>query len=166
MSISGKTDPVVLRVKPADIAEALGQGLRDFQAMPLLGLMFGALYAIGGIKGDGSVSNALEVYDPATSLWSAYPSLPSARGALTAGIIENKLHVAGGATWKPLKTYSNHDVFDLSSKTWSNGPPLPTARQGSASAVAAGRWWVIGGGSGAGVFGGFTASDAVEAYEP
>ena len=49
MSISGKTDPVVRPITPADIAEALGQGLRDFQAMPLLGLAFGALYAAGGI---------------------------------------------------------------------------------------------------------------------
>ena len=49
MSISGKTDPVVRPIAAADIAEALGQGLRDFQAMPLYGLMFGALYAAGGI---------------------------------------------------------------------------------------------------------------------
>jgi uncharacterized membrane protein len=49
MSISGKTDPVVRPIAAADIAEALGQGLRDFQAMPLLGLTFGALYAAGGI---------------------------------------------------------------------------------------------------------------------
>ncbi len=49
MSISGKVDPVVRRVTAADIAEALGQGLRDFQALPLYGLAFGALYAVGGI---------------------------------------------------------------------------------------------------------------------
>src|SRR6201987_4380174 len=49
MSISGKTDPVVRPIAAADIAEALGQGLRDFQAMPLPGLMFGALYAAGGL---------------------------------------------------------------------------------------------------------------------
>jgi uncharacterized membrane protein len=49
MSISGKTDPVVRPIAAADIAEALGQGLRDFQAMPLYGLAFGALYAGGGI---------------------------------------------------------------------------------------------------------------------
>ncbi len=49
MSISGKVDPVVRPIKAADIAEALGQGLRDFQAMPLYGLAFGALYAGGGI---------------------------------------------------------------------------------------------------------------------
>ena len=49
MSISGKADPVVRRIAAADIAEALGQGLRDFQAVPLYGLVFGAFYAAGGI---------------------------------------------------------------------------------------------------------------------
>ena len=49
MSISGKVDPVVRRVTASDIAEALALGLRDFQAMPLYGLAFGALYALGGI---------------------------------------------------------------------------------------------------------------------
>ena len=49
MSVSGKVDPVVRPIAAADIAEALGQGLRDFQAMPWLGLAFGALYAAGGI---------------------------------------------------------------------------------------------------------------------
>ena len=48
-SVSGKADPVVRRIAAADIAEALGQGLRDFQAVPLYGLAFGALYAAGGI---------------------------------------------------------------------------------------------------------------------
>jgi uncharacterized membrane protein len=48
-SVSGKIDPVVRRIGTADIAEALGQGLRDFQAVPLYGLAFGALYAAGGI---------------------------------------------------------------------------------------------------------------------
>jgi len=48
-SISGKVDPVVRCITAADIAEALGKGLRDFQAAPLYGLAFGALYAGGGI---------------------------------------------------------------------------------------------------------------------
>ena len=48
MSVSGKFDPVVRRIRVADIAEALGQGLRDFQAVPLYGLMFGAIYMLGG----------------------------------------------------------------------------------------------------------------------
>jgi uncharacterized membrane protein len=49
MSISGRADPVVRRIAAADIAEALGQGLRDFQAVPLYGVAFGAFYAAGGI---------------------------------------------------------------------------------------------------------------------
>jgi len=48
MSISGKVDPVVRRVTIADIAEALAQGMRDFQAYPLYGLVLGGLYAAGG----------------------------------------------------------------------------------------------------------------------
>ena len=48
MSISGKVDPVVRRISVADVAEALTAGLRDFQAVPLYGLAFGALYAAGG----------------------------------------------------------------------------------------------------------------------
>src|SRR4051794_27036028 len=48
-SISRKIDPGVRRISAADIAEALGQGLRDFQALPLYGLAFGGLYALGGI---------------------------------------------------------------------------------------------------------------------
>ena len=48
-SISGKTDPVVRAVTVADVIDALGQGLRDFQAAPLFGLAFGALYALGGV---------------------------------------------------------------------------------------------------------------------
>jgi len=39
----------VLRVTAADVVEALGKGLRDFQALPLYGLSLGALYAAGGI---------------------------------------------------------------------------------------------------------------------
>jgi uncharacterized membrane protein len=48
-TISGKTDPVVRRITAADVAEALAQGLRDFQAAPLYGLVLGGLYAAGGL---------------------------------------------------------------------------------------------------------------------
>src|SRR4051794_34664416 len=49
-SVSGKVDPVVRRITSADIAEALTQGLRDFQAHPLIGLAFGLIYVVGGIS--------------------------------------------------------------------------------------------------------------------
>ena len=48
-SISGKVDPVVRRIGPSDIAEALVRGMRDFQTAPLYGLAIGGFYAVGGI---------------------------------------------------------------------------------------------------------------------
>lgn len=61
-SISGKADPVVRAVSARDIAEALVQGLRDFQAAPLYGLTFGALYAAGGMLIVASVTALGMVY--------------------------------------------------------------------------------------------------------
>ncbi|MGO9356745.1 MAG: DUF2189 domain-containing protein [Xanthobacteraceae bacterium] len=48
-SISGKSDPVVRKITAADVADAFGEGLRDFQAKPLYGLISGGIYAAGGI---------------------------------------------------------------------------------------------------------------------
>ena len=49
MDAPGKRDPVVRRVSVMDVVEALGKGLRDFQALPVFGLALGGLYAAGGI---------------------------------------------------------------------------------------------------------------------
>lgn len=48
-SVSGKIDPVVRRIAVTDVVDALGEGVRDFQALPLFGLAVGALYAGGGV---------------------------------------------------------------------------------------------------------------------
>lgn len=48
-SVSGKVDPIVRPIAAADVIDALGKGLRDFQALPLYGLVIGALYAAGGV---------------------------------------------------------------------------------------------------------------------
>lgn len=69
-SVSGKTDPVVRRISVMDVVEALGRGLRDFQALPLFGLFFGGLYAAGGIL----------IVLTATALGMSYLSYPLAAG--------------------------------------------------------------------------------------
>lgn len=48
-SISGKGDPIVRTVGTRDLADALALGMRDFQAAPRFGLLFGTLYAAGGL---------------------------------------------------------------------------------------------------------------------
>src|SRR5262249_11894752 len=47
-SISDKPDPIVLHITVADVVEAFGKGLRNFQALPLYGISLGAVYAIAG----------------------------------------------------------------------------------------------------------------------
>ena len=41
--------PAVLPLQVSDIADAAGRGMADFRARPMFGLVFGGLYALGGI---------------------------------------------------------------------------------------------------------------------
>ncbi|HWM46077.1 MAG TPA: DUF2189 domain-containing protein [Xanthobacteraceae bacterium] len=63
-------EPAILRINASDVVEAFGKGLRDFQAAPLYGLAFGALYAAGG----------LAVVMSATALGMSYFAYPLAAG--------------------------------------------------------------------------------------
>jgi uncharacterized membrane protein len=65
-----RPEPVVLRISATDVTDALGQGLRDFQALPLYGLALGAFYAAGGIL----------IVLTATWLGMSYLSYPLAAG--------------------------------------------------------------------------------------
>jgi uncharacterized membrane protein len=108
MSISGKVDPVVRPVAATDIAEALVDGLRDFQALPLYGLAFGALYAAGGI----AITLCL------TALGKAYLAYPLAAGfALIGPFVAIGLYevsrrretgqpVSFGAIWSTIRSRS------------------------------------------------------------
>lgn len=44
-----RPEPVVRSIRFADVTDALASGIRDFQRAPIYGLVFGALYALGGI---------------------------------------------------------------------------------------------------------------------
>lgn len=65
-----RTEPVVRTIAAADVIDALGKGLRDFQAQPRYGLVLGALYAVGGIL----------IVLCATALGMSYLSYPLAAG--------------------------------------------------------------------------------------
>ncbi|MEJ1157681.1 DUF2189 domain-containing protein [Prosthecomicrobium sp. N25] len=45
----GPADPTVREITVDDISAALAAGLRDFRAAPSFGLVFGGLYAVGGL---------------------------------------------------------------------------------------------------------------------
>ncbi len=61
-----KPEPIVRRIAARDISEAVVAGLRDFQAAPIYGLIFGGIYTLGGIAIVLSVTSA-------GIPWLAYP---------------------------------------------------------------------------------------------
>lgn len=69
-SISGKVDPVVRPIVVGDVVDAISRGLRDFQAAPKYGLVFGIVYALGGIA----------IVLSMTALGMAYMAYPLAAG--------------------------------------------------------------------------------------
>lgn len=107
-SVAGKSDPVVRPITVADVVEALGKGLRDFQAMPLYGLLFGALYAAGGVLIVLSIA----------SLGMVYLAYPLAAGFamigpfIAAGLYEMSRRREGGekptlrGMWERIKSHS------------------------------------------------------------
>lgn len=101
-----KPDPVVRMISRSDIAEALGAGLRDFQATPLLGLGFGGFFALGGLAILASV----------TTLGLPYLAYPLAAGFTLAGPFaaiglyeisrrrENNLPISLGGLWRTISS--------------------------------------------------------------
>jgi uncharacterized membrane protein len=56
-TVAASGDPRIRPITGRDIADALAAGLRDFQSAPFHGLLFGSLYALGGMAIVFSVSN-------------------------------------------------------------------------------------------------------------
>jgi N-acetylneuraminic acid mutarotase len=61
------------------------------------------------------------------------------------GVVDGKIHVAGGRFGASTERTDMHDVYDPKSNTWTAGPPLPTPRSGLAGTVYKGLFMVLGG---------------------
>ena len=120
------------------------------------------LYVLGGYAGERSLDDEVKTlyrYDPRRDRWSRLPDAPTARGALTAGVLRGRLIAAGGATGgRALRTV---EAYSIRTRRWRRLPRLRIAREHLGGAVARGRFWAIGGR--AAVEGNF---DSVEAYDP
>ena len=91
------------------------------------------MYLVGGYQ-DGNVEQAtLLRYDPARNRWSSLPPMPTARGALTAAVIGDRLYAAGGAVDGTALT--TLEVYDFKTGRWSPGPPMRVAREHLAGAA-------------------------------
>lgn len=122
-----------------------------------------AVYVIGGSSGNGA-SARVDILDLARGDWRNGPAMPSPREGHVAALLDGQIHVSGGQSISPPKSYSDHFVLDLKTGKWSRAAPLPMARHGSIAAGARGKFFVVGGAPGAGVYTVFTSSDVVDIY--
>jgi N-acetylneuraminic acid mutarotase len=103
----------------------------------------GRIHALGGAA-DG-VTNAHEVYDPATNRWTRANAMPTARDHLAAVAFQGRVWALGGRTSFMGEQFGNVEIYDPATDSWRTGPPLPSARGGLAAAALPDRILVFGG---------------------
>ncbi|HMM15361.1 MAG TPA: hypothetical protein PKA57_12105 [Parvibaculum sp.] len=123
------------------------------------------IYVIGGHEGKAATPR-VDIFDTARQTWRPGPALPSPREGHVAAVLDGRIHVTGGESLSPPRSYADHFVLDAKGGAWGRAAPLPTPRHAAVAAVAHGRLFVIGGSPGAGVYTVFTQSDVVDIYSP
>jgi hypothetical protein len=133
----------------------------------------GGVYAIGGSDEYGRAYPTVTRYTGTDAGWVSVHSLASARSSLAAATgLDGKIYALGGAIG--LAATGAAEVYDPALDQWSALPPMPTPRAWlTAASGADGRIYSIGGQLSSfsslpdgGVSGTYTASSAVEIYDP
>jgi N-acetylneuraminic acid mutarotase len=96
---------------------------------------------------DSPATNIVYKYNAATQTWTKEQSLPSARGAGGAGIVNGKLYIFGGFSTTQNKDVSESYVLDLSNQAagWKPVANLPNSRNHLGGIVVNGMIYAIGG---------------------
>jgi N-acetylneuraminic acid mutarotase len=112
-----------------------------------IGVVDGRMYVVGGYKQSGlsmwGPVATVYAYDPVTDSWSERAPMPTARGALSVTVHDEKLYAIGGYEGKA--NSGAVESYDPVSNVWSSRAPLPTPRDHLATATASGKLYAIGG---------------------
>lgn len=130
----------------------------------------GKIYLLGGFAepslsnlSNMTITDRVEVYDPATNAWTTRAPLPVGLHHAAAVVAGNRLYVIGGyrqaflALWHPVATVY---MYDPDKNAWTERAPMPTPRGALAVAESGGRLYAIGG------YDGSSNKAAVEVYDP
>ena len=104
------------------------------------------LYVVGGYADPGGLSQEQALllrYDPETNRWKRLAKPPSARGALAAAVVADKLYAVGGA--RGGQALATLEVYDLRKNRWTTGPPMGVAREHLAATAALGSVYALAG---------------------
>lgn len=94
------------------------------------------LYVLGGYQspqGLAGPNKVVQIYDPARQTWSQGSLLPTARGGLTATVLDGKIYAIGGAGGPSLGTSRSSTPAVASGPSFRRCPPPAT--------TPARRWW-------------------------
>jgi N-acetylneuraminic acid mutarotase len=122
------------------------------------GAIGGKIYVAGGRYNQCCVgapmTDALEVYDPATNTWAAKRPMRRPRGGVAGVVAFGCFHVFGGEgqnIGEPNNVFPDHDVYDPRTDTWTQLKPLPIPFHGvTGGAFVDGLIYMPGGGTSSG----------------
>ena len=111
------------------------------------------IYVIGGRVGAAFISSAsnnvdlVEMYDPATDLWTPRTRMPTARSAIGAGVYNNQILVAGGEgqDQRFLAAFKAVEAYDPVLNRWQVLPSMPHPRHGLAVGAVGNRLYTVSG---------------------
>ena len=111
----------------------------------------GRLYVVGGRFGAGfrsAMTNALEVYDPATDRWATRAPMPTTRGGINGIAANGCLHVFGGEgpAAGANGVFAAYEVYDPVADRWQRLAPLPVPVHGVTGAAFIDGWVHLPGG--------------------
>lgn len=128
----------------------------------------GLIYAIGGRNAGvhTGVYDRLDRYNPQTDQWETLAAMDYPTSSMAVGVINNKIHVAGGEDIDGDCVIRVHEVYDPATNAWETVGEIPTPRHGLASAIIDNRWYIVGGSKGAGERAVYNFTPVVEIFTP
>ncbi|MGP0090602.1 MAG: Kelch repeat-containing protein [Xanthobacteraceae bacterium] len=110
------------------------------------------VYAVGGrisgaFIGISDVIDLLEIYDPATDLWTRGEKMPTPRSAITAAVWNSKIFVPGGEAQdrRALAAFRAVEMYDPAVNRWQIMPSMPHPRHGLGVGVIGDRLYAVSG---------------------
>ncbi len=115
----------------------------------------GKIYVIGGRVQDkrlgaGAATGLVEVYDPLTNRWEKRADMPTERGETSAVVVDGKIYVIGGYTWRMVpglreRFVSSIEEYNPKTDRWRELPDLPMFKGWFATVAVDNEIYTIGG---------------------
>jgi N-acetylneuraminic acid mutarotase len=125
------------------------------RAIPAIAVYQNKIYVIGGIIGESDTSHSgftgiTEVYDTLTDTWETMEQMPTARAALCANVVDEKIYLVSGMKYAGVPPVFGqltdiNEVYDPSTDSWSTKTPIPTSISYYPSAVVDNKIYLMGG---------------------